>query len=181
MGGGRKRHPKTTSSYKSHLSRLRTLTRRNSREILARVFSISPKTLLLLTVMVFLHKAMFLFFHVSVHASLRSLRPLKNTWPHCDKVGSSQLTWGRIRKARKSPLMILSRVSMLLLPMLMCSSSTFPAPTRPVYGACDTSIILLSLTRPRYQWSATTTLTRGSIARCSPSSRRGHSVIQATS
>jgi hypothetical protein len=45
------------------------------------VFSISPKILLSLTVMVFLHKAMSLFSHVSVHASLPPLRPLKNPWP----------------------------------------------------------------------------------------------------
>jgi hypothetical protein len=120
-----------------------------SPEIHYRVFSISPKILLLLTVMVFLLKAMLLFFHVSVRASLRSLRLLKNPWPRCDTAGSSRLIWGRTRKVHKTPLMTLSRASMRLLPMPMCSWSTFLARTHPAYGACDVPIVLLSLTIPR--------------------------------
>lgn len=92
-----------------------------SPETRSRVFSISPKILLLLTVMVFLLKVMFLFFHVSVHASLRSLRLRKNLWPRCDTAGSSRLIWGRTRKVHKTPLTTLSRESMRLLPMPMCS------------------------------------------------------------
>jgi hypothetical protein len=142
----------------------------HSLETRPRAFSIFPKILLLLTAMDFPRKAMFRFFHVSVHAFLPSLRSLKSARPLCGTANSSQSTWERTKTARRSHRMILSQASMRLLPMPMCLSSTFLVPIRQAYGVYGTSTVILSLTSPRLQWSATTRLASAAIAQCSPGS-----------